>query len=175
MWSLIFLALEIGVSSEFSLIRYSLFENKSDCIGIHFKTQQLLINSYSKDDRSRAKKPGCLHYGVQWWAETGGMMVGVGIGATISNPFGLIEDPSPIYEGIINFLMGAGAGVGTAAGVTLLGNLMDLEGSFLKSIIGAGIGMVPVILAGVAGDDFFILSMAVVCIPTGAVIGYHWK
>jgi hypothetical protein len=170
MWSLIFLVLKIGASYEleykFPLREYSLLEDKSEYVS--FNTHQLLIGFYTqgKASKSRAKKPGCIHYAVQWYAGLCGMFVGM-----ISGVF-LFEDASTSTEVIIETLfMCTGSIVGAAVGVTLLGKLLGLEGSFLKSIIGASIGVVPYILM----PHYFGFLMTFVSIPTGAVIGYHWK
>jgi hypothetical protein len=179
MWVLIFLVLKIGVSYkleyELPLRRHSLLEDESEYVS--FSTPKFLIGSYSNDkaSKSRARRPGCLEYGAQWFAGNIGMgagaLVGAIIGYVVAIPFGGTREDSPTIGKIIGGLfVVTGIPVGAGAGVTFFSRTIDLEGSFSKSIIGASIGTIPAILVAP-----LVPAAPFICIPTGAVIGYYWK
>jgi hypothetical protein len=162
-----------------------LYHPVSGNIGIVFTTQELFkyqegepkIEEHIKSQQE--KKLGCLDYGGQWLAAEGGMLIGL---VTSGMLYGMLDPKfsSATTEGIVaGSLIGTATIVGAATGITLLGKLTNVEGSFSRSIAGAIVGTIPAILTLIAmgenADFSHCVLVGMLTVPTGALIGYHWK
>jgi hypothetical protein len=154
-----------------------LYRPISGNIGIVFTTQELFKYQESEpkiEERIKSqqeKKLGCLDYGGQWLAAGGGMLIGWSTSALL---YSMLVDPkfsSATTEGIV---IGTATIVGAATGIVLLGKLTNVEGNFLGSIVGAAVGMIPIVLKGMDVFSYGAL-VGMLTVPTGALIGYHWK
>jgi ethanolamine transporter EutH len=125
------------------------------------------------------KKLGCLDYGGQWLAAEGGMLIGL---VTSSMLYGMLDpkfSAATTEDIVAGSFIGTSTIVGAATGIALLGKLTNVEGSFLGSIVGAIVGTIPAILTPIAmrenADFSHCILVGMLTVPTGALIGYHWK